>query len=283
MKLLLLAVTASALFATSLAANRLIQFRNVDFTTRVVELHNFDDVAQDLGGWRFCSHDENQERRYSSSAGLNGITLPAGESLFIHFLNDAPADDSSAINISQLGNFATPLDQGAYAIQLYNGGSFGNGANILDHLQWSIDGISDASADRRNSIAQSGGTWTNQNAWISTTAESESITLTNFLGVEANGPADYTIAELLAFPEALEVTAIEANSAGEVTLSWEDLSSFGAVNYTVEMTTDLADEESWVALFRLSIARHHHHHHRSPSRPSILSRRSRPCILRTID
>ena len=142
------------------SAPRDIQFRSVNFETSVIELYNFGEDTENLDGWRFCSHDENQVRRYSSNTGLNNISLAAGESLFIHYLNDAPANTENAINISGRGSFATTLDSGAYGIQIYfTPVSFGNGNRIADHLQWSIDGVDNTSADDRSDEAQAGGVW----------------------------------------------------------------------------------------------------------------------------
>jgi hypothetical protein len=237
-------ILGTALVITA-QGNRAIQMREVNFETGVIELHNFGTTEQALDGWRFCSHDENQLRRYSTSSGLNDLTIAAGESLFIHFFGDPPADDSNAIGIAGRGNFAAPLDRGPYAIQLYNGRGFSNGNNIIDHLQWSIDGADNISADERSDEAQSGGVWTNQSLWIATTAESETITLTDDTGGILHSPENYSVTEPALFPETLEITAITATSDGTVTLAWEDLGAFGDINYTIETSPDLS-EESWV-------------------------------------
>ncbi|MGJ8725045.1 MAG: hypothetical protein ACSHYB_10850 [Roseibacillus sp.] len=244
MKKQLLTFIVSFAFLPTLCANRAIQMREVDFTTSVIELHNFGTTSQSLNGWRFCSHDDNQTRRYSSSGGLNGLTIGAGESLFIHFLNNAPAGDDTAINISGRGNFATPLDRGPYAIQLYFQTSFGVGANIADHLQWSIDGVDNINADERSDEAEDGGVWTDQSLWIATTAESEKVTLTDTTGSILHSPSNYQTTEPVAFPTTLTVEAPTIALNGDVTLTWEDLSEFGAINYTVEVSTDLT-EENW--------------------------------------
>lgn len=243
----LIALTFSLVFTTSLLANRAIQFREVDFTTSVIELHNFDTVTQALDGWRFCSHDDNQVRRYSSTSGLNGLSIPAGESLFLHFLNDAPAGDATAVNISSIGTFASPLDRGPFGLQLYNGGSFGNGNNIIDHLQWSIDGNDNTSADDRSDEAQSGGVWTNQSLWIATTTDTETITLTDTTGGILHSPSNYTATEPTAFPTTLSIDTPAISSNGDVTLTWADLSEFGPIQYIVEVSTTLTPDD-WQAI-----------------------------------
>ena len=171
---------------------RQIQIRNIDFTNQTIEIHNFGTADQDLSGWRFCSHDEDSERRYSSASSLNGVTLPAGESLFLMYANNASA--ANEFNISSLGNFATPLDtDGAYAIQFYFQTPFGSGANIADHLQFSLNGDDNNSADARSSIAQ-GVVWSDQNAWIPVTDSTTSISL--IAGAETsevNSPSDFEV------------------------------------------------------------------------------------------
>ncbi|MEO0972441.1 MAG: hypothetical protein AAFX85_05040 [Pseudomonadota bacterium] len=193
------------LAATSLAwaAPRDVQIRSVNFDTGVVELFSFGAADEVLDGYRFCTHDEDQVRRYSSTGGLNGFTIEAGTSFFIHFNNDAPGDSDST-NISDIaGNFATPLDAGAYGLQIYFPPvQFGNGNQIADHLQWSIDGLDDPSADDRSDEAESGGVWVDQSQWISTATDTVLITLLDASGAELHSPADYeaTGAQAVPFP-----------------------------------------------------------------------------------
>lgn len=206
-----------------LSSPRDIQFRTIDIEASVMELHNFGDETEDLSSWRFCSHDESVTRRYSSSSGLNGISLAPGESLFLHVLQDAPADDPSRINFP--GSIATPLDQGPYGLQIYfptSSGSisFGNSNLIADHLQWAIDGVDNTRADERSDEAQSGGVWTNQNLWIATTSETTSLQLLDTTGTVLHGPENYqavTIAE--AAPDSFELDSITVEGS-EVVLTW---------------------------------------------------------------
>jgi len=171
---------------------RKVQIRTIDLVNQTVEVHNFGSVDQPLDGWRFCTHDESVERRYSSAAGFNGVTLAAGESLFVMYNNDASAFNE--FNASALGSFAQPLDaQGAYAIQFYFQTSFGVGANIADFLQFSLDGVDNSTADARSSIAE-GVVWSDQDAWISVSNSTTSISLnTGAENSEINSPSDYTV------------------------------------------------------------------------------------------
>lgn len=173
-------------------APREIQIKSVDFTTGVIELHNLGDSTVALDGWRFCTHDEDQDRRYSGSTGLNGVSIAAGNSLFVHYNNDASAGNE--INISTIGgSFATTLDSGSYAIGLYWQTPFGTGSNIADHIQWSIGGVDNTSADERSDEAVAGGVWTSETDWIATTASTTRIELADLSGSDLQDSSDYNV------------------------------------------------------------------------------------------
>ena len=216
---LLLACASSSLTA----APRDVQFRSVDFESSIVELHNFGEDTESLDEWRFCTHNENQMRRYSSASGLNGLSLAPGESLFVHYLGDAPADEANRINIP--GSFALPLDRGPYGIQIYFPPiSFGNGGTIADHVQWSIDGVGNTSAAERSDEAQSGGVWTNQGAWVATSQETSSILLTDASGAILHGPDNYEalvpVVPVVIMESSFDVDSVDVSASGEVTLTW---------------------------------------------------------------
>ena len=186
---LLLVLTVSPL---TQAADRDIQFRTIDFTSGTIELFNFGGSSVDLSGWRLCTHDEDQIRRYTSPAALNGVSIAAGESLIIHTNNDAAA--ANAINVSSLGNFAGPFDQGSFGMQIYfDPVSFGNGNQIADHIQWSLGGVDNTTADERSDEAENGGVWIDQNEWISTSSTTTSIVLTDTTGGVLHSPANYVV------------------------------------------------------------------------------------------
>ena len=175
---------------------RNVQIRTIDLLNQTVEVHNFGTTNQPLDGWRFCTHDESVERRYSSASALNGMSLAAGESMFVMYNNDADPAAANEFNISSLGNFALPLDaEGAYAIQFYINSSFSSGPSIADHLQFSTDGLDDNRADARSGTAE-GAVWSDQNAWISVSDLTETISLA--AGAESNevhSPADYVVTD----------------------------------------------------------------------------------------
>lgn len=200
-----IALTALFLFAQTAMAQivtpeRFVQIRSIDLTTSVLELFNSGTESQSLAGWRFCTHDEDQVRRYSSSTGLNGVTLAGGESLYVHFNNDADPANAQAINISTIGGgFALPLDAaGAYGAQIYINSSFGSGASIADHIQFSIDGLDNTSADDRSDEAE-GEVWVDQNEWVAISLETEMIVLDDdSLNSELHSPADYVVVDAVA-------------------------------------------------------------------------------------
>lgn len=225
-----------------LSSPRDIQFRTIDIETSVMELHNFGDETEDLSGWRFCSHDETVTRRYSRISGLNGISLAPGESLFLHVLNDAPADDPSRINFP--GSIATPLDQGPYGLQIYfpsssGSVSFGNGDLIADHLQWAIDGVDNISADERSDEAQSGGVWTNQNLWVATTSETASLQLLDTTGAVLHGPNNYEAVPIpIVAPDSFDLDSIIVEGTN-VVLTWTPVEG---ASYQIRRITNLTDE-----------------------------------------
>ncbi len=176
---------------------RFVQIRSVNLATSVLELYNSGTTSQSLAGWRFCTHDEDQVRRYSGASGLNNFTLASEQSLYVHFNNDADPANPQAVNISTIGgNFATPLDaSGAYGAQIYFQTSFGVGANIADHLQFSVDGVDNTTADDRSDEAE-GEVWVDQNEWISISLDTEMILLNaSASDSEVNSPSDYTVVE----------------------------------------------------------------------------------------
>ncbi|MEO1008872.1 MAG: GC-type dockerin domain-anchored protein [Planctomycetota bacterium] len=196
-----IAATAGLAAAAHAQVDRQVQIRSVDFGTGVIELFNFAATDVDLSGWRFCSHDFNEARRYSGSGGLNGVTIEAGTSVFIHFDDDAPAGDPDRLDRASLGGaFAGPLDQDAYALEIFTPGpdgvvSFGSTTDIVDHVQWNLAGGDVGSAQTRSAQAVTAGLWTAASDFVITTDDSERIDLIDDTGAELHGPADYDVAE----------------------------------------------------------------------------------------
>lgn len=181
------------------AAARDVQFVSVDFNTAVVELRNLGASVEALDGWRFCTHNASQAFRYSDPAGLNGYTLSPGDSLFLHFNNDADPGNPDQVNISALGSatdFAT-LQREAYALAIYFPPvAFPDGNQIADYLQWSIDGLSNSSADARSLVAEEGGVWVSKSDWLATSQASGRIELLDLGNNALHSSADYSVEEL---------------------------------------------------------------------------------------
>ncbi len=190
---LLLALVSLAAAGPAAGAPRDVQIRSIDLQSSVVELFNFGDTDQPLAGYQFCTADENEIFQYSLAAGLYGFTIEARTSLFVHFNNDAPGGPDT-VNRSALGAFALPLDAGPYGMQLYFPPvNFFDGSTIADHLQWSVGGVDDATADERSDEAQIGGVWVDQNMWIATRPDTIRIVLTDPTGAVLHGPDDYAV------------------------------------------------------------------------------------------
>ncbi len=180
------------------AAPRDVQFRSVDLSTGVIELHNFGAGDEALDSWQFCTHSDTGAARYTAATGLNGVTVEAGTSFFVHTANDAPADPDHR-NLSSLGGFfSLPMDTGPFALELFRPNGpfiiFGSAADMVDHLQWAIGGSSiDALASFRNLQAVSAGLWDDAAVWINTAADSALITLDDTTGGLLHGASDYTV------------------------------------------------------------------------------------------
>jgi hypothetical protein len=237
---------AAAIAATALAHagdqvdRRDIQIKSVDFESGVLEVHNYGSVGQVLVGWRFCTHDSDQVRRYTSSTGLNMSSVDAGESLFIYTNNDAPAGAQN-INVSALGgSFALPLDPDAYGLQLFfpsTSGtvSFSNSALIADHIQWNTSATSAGSAEARTSQAVSEGLWTSTGVFIETASDSTSLELTDEGDGRLHGPANYTVSTPNACPADLD------NSGS---LNFGDVSAFLTLYGNGDLAADLDNSGS---------------------------------------
>jgi len=234
---------AGAVLATPAAAlnsngERCVQIRSVDFNAGVIEVYNFGATDVDMTGWRFCSHDFNEARRYSSSTGLDGVMLESGTSIYVHFNDDAPGGDVDRLDRSSLGSFALPLDQDAYGMQLFfpdaaGNINFGNSTLIADHLQWNVDGTSPGSSTTRSGQAVSEGLWNDINDFISTQSDSVALGLTDLSGDISGEPDEYDVFDLLLsqtalIPGGMTTFTAENAFAGENIFFLYSLSGTGA-------------------------------------------------------
>ena len=189
-----LAFTIAGLAGAVVLSPRDVQIKSIDFEIGIVELFNFSMDTQPLDGFRFCTQDDNETLKYTSSGGFNGKTIAAGDSFFVHYNNDAPGGALNAINRSTLGGvMALPLNNDAYGLSLYFPPvNFNNGNTMADHAQWNINGVDNTTADERADEAETGGVWKDQNQWISTTPDTRRIVLTDYSGDELHGPRSYS-------------------------------------------------------------------------------------------
>jgi len=188
---------ALAAFATISAADeRDVQVASVAPQDAVIQLTNLGIDPISLDGWRFCTQSTTEVLRYTAPGGLNGITLSPSGSLFIHQNNDAPADPDH-INASDIGGFFATMDLEAYAISFYfpiDGSlSFGNPANMADHVQFSRMGLNNFTADERADEAVAAGLWTATTDWVATELDSELVRLSDLGNGRLHSPADYEV------------------------------------------------------------------------------------------
>lgn len=222
----------------AVAAERDVQFTNIDTEAQVFTLQNTGVDPVDLDGWRFCSHNTSQVRRYTAPSGLNGLTLQPGDELKIHLDNDAPFGDPLVIDGFSIGIFAD-FELTAYSVNFYfpnSGGStpFSDGNFIADHIQWSIDGIDNTSADERSDEAQAGGVWVDQGDWINVGTDTVAIDLNDPSFAELHSPADYIV-----------TSNCPADLTGDGVLNFFDVSAFLSAFNTMDSVADFNNDGSF--------------------------------------
>jgi hypothetical protein len=229
--LLTLAMLASV-STPALAADRDVQFIIVIPESQQIVIDNTGDEPIDLSGWRFCTHNTSVVRRYTSPSGLNGVTIEPNVNLVIHMLNDAPADLDNHMNVSDLGGSFAPFELDAYAMAIYfpndNGFvSFGDGNLIADHMQWSLFGLNNFTADDRTDEAVAGGVWTAIDDWIAVTPSTALIELTDTAFAELHGPNDYNV-----------LGVCPADLTGDGMLNFFDVSAFLSAYNSMDPSAD---------------------------------------------
>ena len=217
-----------------------VQVRSVDFTTGQVELYNYGlgtPGAVDLSGWRLCTHDSSVVRRYTSSTGLNGISLGVGKSLVIDFsntINDEIVDGNVFRKVSSLGGTAATLNRAEFIFGIYVATPFSDGDNIADHLQWSTDGVDvDAPDDnQRSQAAQDGGVWADKDVWLATAADTETIVLNDSAETVINNiAANFTVSGPITgaeCPDSLLINELDADTNSVDMLEFVELFDGGA-------------------------------------------------------
>ena len=222
--------------ATVHAGERDVQFILVIPESRQIVIDNTGDEPVDLSGWRFCTHNTSVVRRYTSPGGLNGVVIEPNVNLVLHLNNDAPAGMSNHLNIADLGGSFAGFEFDAFAMGLYFPGtsgsvSFGDGNTIADHMQWSLFGLNNFTADDRTDEAVAGGVWTAVDDWIAVRPDTVLIELADPTFAELHGPMDYSV-----------LNACPADLNGDGVLNFFDVSEFLSAFNAMDPAADFSGD-----------------------------------------
>lgn len=222
--------------ALALAGNRDVQFTIIIPESRQIVIDNTGDEPIDLSGWRFCTHNTSVVRRYTSPTGFNGITIEPNVNLILHLNNDAPAGMDNHINVADLGGTFADFEFDAFAMGLYFPGtsgnvSFGDGSTIADHIQWSLFGLNNFTADDRTDEAVAGGVWTAIDDWIAVMPDTVLIELNDPTFGELHGPADYRV-----------LGTCPADLSGDGSLDFFDVSAFLSAFNSMDPAADFSGD-----------------------------------------
>lgn len=221
---------------TGLAGERDVQIVNVFPEAQTLMLFNSGDAAVDLSGWRFCSHNTTMVRQYTSPSGLDGVVVEPSNSIFIQLLNDANPQIPNQFNASDLGGNFADFELAAYGLSIYFPNDmgnvvFGDGNLIADHIQWSLGGIDNATADERSDEAVKGGVWTDEEAWINVRNDTLLIELIDPDFAELHGPDDYNI-----------LIACRADLTDDGLLNFFDISAFLSAFSSMDPAADFTGD-----------------------------------------
>lgn len=166
-KLKKIALVASVLTLANASAT--VVFSELNFADGSITLHNNGTALEALDGWRFCSHDLDQQRVYSSTSALNGITIGAGDSLTLSFASF---------------NFISTIDTANSAsIGLYTSSNFGSSTALETFIQYTpVGNTTFGTSQARTVTAVDAGVWDANNSFVEVNASDTRITLNN-LGV----------------------------------------------------------------------------------------------------
>lgn len=218
------------------AAPRDVQMTIIIPESQQIVLDNTGTEPVDMSGWQFCTHNTGAVRRYTSPAGFSGVMIDPNVNIVIHLLNDAPAELDNHFNASDLGGSFAGFELDAYAIGLYFPGSggfvnFGDGDTIADHVQWSLFGLNNFTADDRTDEAVAGGVWTALDDWIDVRPNTVLIELTDPTNAELHGPSDYNV-----------INSCPADFNGDGTLNFFDVSAFLTAFNSMDPSADISGD-----------------------------------------
>lgn len=220
----------------SQAAERDVQFILIIPESQQIIIDNTGTEPIDLSGWRICSHNTSVVRRYTDPSGFDGVTIEPNVNLVIHLLDDAPAGLDNHINKSDLGGNFAEFEFDAFAMGFYFPGSngsvsFGNGDLIADHIQWSLFGLNNFTADDRTDEAVAGGVWTAVDDWIAVRPDTLLIELIDPTNAVLHGPDDYNV-----------INACPADLNGDGVLNFFDVSAFLTAFNAMEPAADFTGD-----------------------------------------
>jgi len=148
---------------SSSLTNAAVVFSELDLVNNTITLTNTDNSVVDLGGWRFCSHDTDSSRVYSSSSHFNGTSIAANGSLVI---------DTTSIP------FAGLLGGNTMSVGLYVNSSFGSSDALEAFIQFGPEGTSGGgSPETRTQTAVNAGLWDATGSFVQVGATDTSILL----------------------------------------------------------------------------------------------------------
>lgn len=233
-------ITTLALLATCAplahTMERDVQFIIVIPESRQIVIDNTGTEPVDLSGWRFCTHNTSVVRRYTSPGGLNGVVIEPNVNIVLHLNNDAPAELDNHLNVADLGGSFADFEFDAFAMGLYFPGSsgnvsFGDGNTLADHIQWSLFGLNNFTADDRTDEAVAGGVWTAVDDWIDVRPTTLLIELIDPTNAELHGPDDYNV-----------LNACPADLNGDGNLDFFDVSAFLSAFNAMDPNADFSGD-----------------------------------------
>lgn len=181
MKNNLLPLGFALLALTPASSQASVVFSNVSIANNTITITNSSDSENvDLSGWRFCSHDLDSARRYTSTSFLNGISLAAGESLTF---------EASAINA------AGPFQNNAFSIGLYSDDdgalSFGSANDLAAFVQFTSGEFDNlGSSQARTATAIAAGLWDATGSFVDAGNGATEINLNNL--AVSDGASSFT-------------------------------------------------------------------------------------------
>lgn len=167
---------------TACFAQRSLQISSIlrdigDATIEGFELTNFGTTAVDTSNWQFCLYSSNQKGGCDGAFDWQTTQIEPGDTILIQWLSKQfayPREDANAITLFDLNDGNAPGTE-----------------NMIDHMQWSTDGIHNESASVYSQQAVAAGLWTGETDWIDASPMISQIHLQDTTGGILHGPGDF--------------------------------------------------------------------------------------------